>query len=181
MSKLPREAVIERFQARYTEGPPGECWIWQGAPTGKGYGVINIAGCRWLAHRLALELTVGPPPHEKSFACHTCDVRLCVNPAHLYWGDAQTNADDAVERGRLLKDACRRGHPRTPENVYERVTKEGYTERACIECRTMMRQIAQLKPQIERLQQAVRKLSAWQGTELQDLFDEELLQEKDMI
>ena len=35
--------------------------------------------------------------------------------------------------------------------------------------------------QIERLQQAVRKLSAWQGIELQDLFDEELLQEKDMI
>ena len=31
---------------------------------------------------------------------HTCDVRHCVNPAHLYEGTAQQNRDDCFSRHR---------------------------------------------------------------------------------
>lgn len=37
-----------------------------------------------------------------------------------------------------------------------------------------------VKGQIERLQNAVIKLSAWNGIDLQDLYDEELLRDGDM-
>jgi hypothetical protein len=45
-----------------------------------------------LAEKLGRPLTM--------YALHTCDVKRCVNPAHLYEGTAKRNALDAVERGR---------------------------------------------------------------------------------
>ena len=37
---------------------------------------------------------------SSKFACHHCDNPMCINVDHLYIGDAQTNADDMVRRGR---------------------------------------------------------------------------------
>lgn len=34
--------------------------------------------------------------------CHTCDVSTCVNPEHLYLGDAETNGFDLSRRGSAL-------------------------------------------------------------------------------
>lgn len=53
-------------------------------------------------------LYVGHIP-KGMLVCHTCDVPLCVNPAHLYLGTDQDNADDRVERGR----SSRQGGPGT--------------------------------------------------------------------
>lgn len=74
------------------------CWLWIGP--GQEYGVIDVDGVRWRAHRYIWTITQGPIP-EGAILCHTCDRPLCVNPAHLYVGTAQTNADDAKERGRI--------------------------------------------------------------------------------
>ena len=97
---------VAAFQAAPVDRS-GECWVWLGTRSGrrgsgKDYGFFGIyrAGRRvsLYAHRLLLTLRDGVEP---GMACHTCDNPPCVRPSHLYSGTAQTNYDDARERGRL--------------------------------------------------------------------------------
>ena len=34
--------------------------------------------------------------------CHTCDNRKCVNPSHLWLGNAKSNGIDASKKGRTM-------------------------------------------------------------------------------
>jgi hypothetical protein len=71
----------ERLAARTSRAPIG-CWLWQGARTKGGYGVINVAGRMRTVHSLAWELENGPLPNGFEMG-HTCGERLCVRPDHL--------------------------------------------------------------------------------------------------
>jgi len=99
-----RVPIDVRFWSRVdkTDG----CWLWRPAPrTPNGYGSLRIQRnpVRYvLAHRFSYELHHGPIP-EGALVCHTCDVKRCVNPAHLYLGDHRTNGRDASERGLLQR------------------------------------------------------------------------------
>lgn len=105
------------------------CWIWQGAKV-KGYGKFIRHGRKYLVHRWVFQHTNGPIGADV-MVCHTCDVKACCNPAHLYAGDAQTNARDVMERGlRRTKTHCAQGHPYDEANTYKR-SKSGRTCRAC--------------------------------------------------
>lgn len=79
-----------RFWEKVRKGNPDDCWEWQAARNGSGYGQFAIETKRpktgWrknsLAHRAAYELEVGPIP-DGFHIDHLCRNRLCVNPAHL--------------------------------------------------------------------------------------------------
>lgn len=81
-------------------GGPDACWPWLLSQIHNGYGQWGVAwegktvGLR--AHRVAyfLEHGVWPEP----FCCHTCDVRHCCNPAHLYTCTPVQNTADMMER-----------------------------------------------------------------------------------
>lgn len=75
-----------------------DCILWSGPTNGwPGYGKCG----KEYAHRRAWEIANGPIPPGK-WILHKCDVRLCVNPAHLFLGDASENALDAFRKGRRV-------------------------------------------------------------------------------
>lgn len=101
-------AARARMEARfwaYVRGRGSDgCWLWAGGQMGHGYGQFAIkreagwgAGC---AHRISWALANGPIPRNMS-VLHRCDVRLCVNPGHLFLGTQRDNMRDASAKGRL--------------------------------------------------------------------------------
>lgn len=83
------EQLIERI-------PFSGCWIFMGTLDKGGYGKY---GHESHAHRYVYRKMKGPIP-PRMLVCHTCDVRCCVNPDHLFLGDYQANMDDMWAKGR---------------------------------------------------------------------------------
>jgi hypothetical protein len=53
-------------------------------------------------HVLSFELFIGPVP-EGMEVCHSCDVKRCNNPRHLFAGTHLTNIRDMWSKGRGKK------------------------------------------------------------------------------
>lgn len=83
----------------YLLDPETNCWVWQRAKTGEGYGSFRVNGVLLLAHRVSYEQSYGVHP-GKLDVLHKCDNPSCVNPAHLTLGTARENAVDMVIKGR---------------------------------------------------------------------------------
>lgn len=81
----------------------GGCWLWPRRISTNGYGVLQVSAPRKYlgAHRAVWERFNGPIP-SGLVVRHKCDVRACVNPAHLEVGTLKDNSRDARERGRSL-------------------------------------------------------------------------------
>ncbi len=102
----------------FSEGVNG-CWLWT-ATTRGGYGIIGHERHCFKAHRIVYQLVHGTIP-EGMLVCHHCDVRNCVNPAHLFIGSSSDNRIDAVRKNRHYKtDGENNGNAKlTREQVLE--------------------------------------------------------------
>ncbi len=77
------------------------CWLWTGARSSYGYGhFFKVHHKPTLAHRVAWELTRGDIPADTPCVLHRCDMRLCVNPEHLFLGTKSENIHDRHAKGR---------------------------------------------------------------------------------
>lgn len=89
------------------------CWQWTAARTARGYGQSWLNGGVVPAHRLMAHLVYGGVLGTKKQALHRCGNRACINPDHLYVGDASANQRDAVADGthaNASKTHCPKGH-----------------------------------------------------------------------
>lgn len=92
--------LINRFWSKVSKGDADACWEWTASLDGRGYGQFGIrTGRNVRAHRFSYVVAFGPIPGDL-FVLHRCDNRKCVNPAHLFLGDAGDNIRDCFAKGR---------------------------------------------------------------------------------
>lgn len=97
-------ADAARFAAKTFTSALFDCWIWTGGLTSDtGYGRFRTPTGVIGAHRWSYLAAHGPT--DEPVIRHTCDVRCCVNPAHLLAGTQADNNADAVRRGRITRYA----------------------------------------------------------------------------
>ncbi len=93
---------------RFKEGLEAEvqhlngCWLLTTSIGSKGYAHRSFRGKGIMAHRASYLAYKGEIPKGMQ-VCHTCDVRNCVNPDHLFLGTQQDNEDDKKYKGRTPK------------------------------------------------------------------------------
>ena len=90
------------------------CWLWTGHIS-DGYGKVGYNNKVWGVHRLVLDDYRGLP--LKMYALHTCDVRSCANPLHLYAVTQKQNVQDMFRRGRGNR-------PKGERNNHNKLTTE---------------------------------------------------------
>lgn len=111
------------------------CWIYQGWFNPRtGYAEMSYRNDSWRAHRISFHLFKGPIP-EGHDVCHTCDVRNCVNPDHLWSGPRILNNRDTRDKGRdnnSQKTHCPKGHAYAEHGAPIKAGYKGWRE--CRRC-----------------------------------------------
>lgn len=87
----------ERFLEKVTVRSGDQCWLWNGAQSGSGYGQFWDGSRNIPAHWFLLPKR----PQKKLEACHKCDNKLCVRPSHIFIGTRSDNMQDCVSKSRL--------------------------------------------------------------------------------
>ena len=95
----PEQEIADRFYAQH-----GPC----------------CAGCDWW-HRV--NTLVGHAVPDGKFVCHSCDNPSCVNPEHLWIGDALSNVDDMIAKGRRVSPPPMRGTDHPKNKISEKTAR----------------------------------------------------------
>lgn len=108
--------IVHNLFAEATRAENG-CLISHLTPNAKGYIYVTVGGrkgVKWRAHRLVYSELKGPIP-EGILVCHSCDVRNCIEPAHLFLGTAYDNTKDMIAKNRV----ARIGRPSVKAKILE--------------------------------------------------------------
>lgn len=120
--------LTERFWSYVATVPDSDaCWEWQSYKDPNGYGRLNVRQSSKtyipkLAHRISYELAVCEIPEGKH-VCHKCDNPGCVNPSHLFIGDAAANCSDKIAKGRM-RYGVSRGEKHGRARLTEKMVRE---------------------------------------------------------
>jgi hypothetical protein len=97
---ITRIPIAERLWSKVNKTET--CWLWTASVSNAGYGQLGdpIRRSMISAHRVAWEVTHGPIPIGQC-VLHKCDVKVCVNPDHLFLGTKAENTRDCISKGRF--------------------------------------------------------------------------------
>lgn len=146
----PRKSIEERLWEKVdrSQFSPGGCWIWKASTNQSnasgGYGSFWSGRKLESAHVVSFRLNGGILSSDKPFVLHMCNISLCVNPVHLYAGDINQNAKDAIRAGThqsvVLKNKthCPYGHELLADNIvmFEFISRGARKCRKCANVRT---------------------------------------------
>jgi hypothetical protein len=115
----PRIPISQKIDDKVLRIPESGCWIWLGSITNHGYGTMTLgARTNISAHRASYELKHGPIP-DGMLALHTCDIKCCVNPDHIFIGTQKENMADKVRKNRQAKGEKHGMHKLTEPQAVE--------------------------------------------------------------
>lgn len=117
--------ILERFRSKVVVMESG-CHEWRSTLHRDGYGKFWFDGGQAQAHRVSYLLHVGEIPNGE-WVLHKCDNRKCVNPEHLYLGDAKQNSRDRTDR---LRYATRKIPPHVVPVIRSRYAAGGVSQQA---------------------------------------------------
>jgi hypothetical protein len=113
-----------------------DCWIWLGVISDGNYARLNVAGITYSVHRLVLTVFKNIPQDKIHKACHTCNIKRCVNPDHIYNGTILSNARDRkLAEGYPVTTHCPRGHEYTKATTYYFKNGRNKGKKYCKICR----------------------------------------------
>tara|TARA_R110000868_G_scaffold45878_2_gene151968 strand:- start:330 stop:872 length:543 start_codon:yes stop_codon:yes gene_type:complete len=123
MATAAANKFYDKFFDKVNVDETSSCWLWSGSLNKNGYGLFRPTyKTRVLAHRFSYLLVRGPFSLS-TCVLHTCDVRNCVNPTHLFLGTRADNIKDMVAKGRHTKGETHakwNGGKRTPRTAYSK-------------------------------------------------------------
>lgn len=94
------------------------CILWPFSISARGYAYTTIGReSSVLVHRHMCRMAHGEPFDESLQAAHTCGVKSCVNPQHLYWASQSENERDKERHGRTNRGARNAGAKLTEDDV----------------------------------------------------------------
>lgn len=77
-----------------------DCWLYKNSSSGS-YSKVRWKGKWYSGHRISYFIFKGCLGDK--WVCHTCDIRKCINPDHLFLGSPSDNMKDCSRKGRIIR------------------------------------------------------------------------------